>query len=83
MHVLWVNSALGVYFVVCRSHCAVGKRQRFDVRKQKPSSQKARETRLTKNDMKTSLATRPTMVETGTQNENQWFSSDVEVQTKS
>jgi len=59
----------------------MGRRLRFDVRKQKPS-QKARKSRLTENDVKASLPTRPTMVDAGMQTESHWFSNDVEVQTE-
>ena len=60
----------------------MGRRLRFDVRNQKPSSQKARNTSLTENDVKASLPARPAMMDAGTQTENQWFSRDVDMQAE-
>ena len=57
----------------------MGRKLRFDVRKQKRPSRK---TELTENDVKAFCSPAPTMVDAETQTDNQWFSSDEEVQTE-
>ena len=57
----------------------MGRRLKFDARKQKRPSQKAS---LTENDVKAFSQPAPTVVNDGTQTENEWFSSDKEVQTE-
>jgi len=60
----------------------MGRRLKFDMKKQKHLSQKARKTRLTENDVKAFSQPAPTMVNDGTQTENRCFFSDTEVQTE-